>query len=532
MSRQHRDLLLLALGSAVLFGLRLGARDLWNPNEPIYGEAVVEMAQRADWLLPHVNGLVFAEKPILFFWLALLASKVMGGVSEAALRLPACLAGIATVLGTYVIARPYGGRARALASSLAAATLFGLFWNARCVQMDILVTASTLWVLIALTRVLDHGAKPVPGFVMAGAVAGLGFAAKGPVALICPGLTFGAYLVATRRWREVTAWPVLAGVTAFVCVAAPWFWSLHAEGQDGVIEEVLFRQNVVRFIHPWDHQAPWWYFLGSFWVDMAPWAFFVPFAAGVKRRNEGERRLALLSAIWIVVVVLFFSFSKSKRSPYVLPIAPAVALLAGEVAVTWVTGRWDAARRGWLAAMMSAIGAVFVVAGVTIAVGALVRLDRTAAVPVAVLGVVAIIAGALVVADVARARTRPQAPLSLALATAVIYVAAGGVALPALNAYKSARPLCEQIERIAGPEVQISSYGFWKWRSEYRFYLRRPITNLTSPGALREAWTGPRRVVLLVEADKLSDVRQVIGEAPPTLAGRVGSAAISVFTNR
>ncbi len=32
----RRDLLLLALGAGLLFTLFLGARDLWNPNEPLY----------------------------------------------------------------------------------------------------------------------------------------------------------------------------------------------------------------------------------------------------------------------------------------------------------------------------------------------------------------------------------------------------------------------------------------------------------------------------------------------------------------
>ena len=48
MDASRRELALLAIGSAVLFGLGLGARDLWNPNEPIYGEAVREMAERGE----------------------------------------------------------------------------------------------------------------------------------------------------------------------------------------------------------------------------------------------------------------------------------------------------------------------------------------------------------------------------------------------------------------------------------------------------------------------------------------------------
>ena len=88
MSTTRRDLLVIVLATATLFGVALGARDLWNPNEPVYGQAVAEMAARGDWLLPTVNGNEFGEKPILYFWLARISSRALGGVSELALRVP------------------------------------------------------------------------------------------------------------------------------------------------------------------------------------------------------------------------------------------------------------------------------------------------------------------------------------------------------------------------------------------------------------------------------------------------------------
>lgn len=288
MSASRRELLFLAIGSAVLFGLRIGARDLWNPNEPIYGEAVREMAERGEWLLPYVNGVAFAEKPVLFYWLALLASKLLGGVSEFSLRLPSFFAGIATVLGTYVLAKPYAGRARAVASAVCCATMFGVFWNARFVQMDILVTAGTLWVVIAVTRVLDHGGARLSGWMLAGAIAGFGFAAKGPVAWICPGLALVLYLVVTRRIRELARWEVLAAAAACLAVASPWYALLLTQGRADVVVEALFRQNVERFVNPWDHQAPFWYYFQYFWIDMAPWAFLVPLAVGLPRKTDGH----------------------------------------------------------------------------------------------------------------------------------------------------------------------------------------------------------------------------------------------------
>jgi hypothetical protein len=78
----------------------------------------------------------------------------------------------------------------------------------------------------------------------------------------------------------------------------------------------------------------------------------------------------------------------------------------------------------------------------------------------------------------------------------------------------------------------VASYAFWNWRAEYRYYLGLPITNLLGVEPLRETWNGPRRVVLLVEAERLADARQVIGDAKAVIEGRVGGGSVSVFTNR
>jgi len=530
-SASRRDLVVLTLGCAVLFGLRLGARDLWNPNEPIYGEAVREMAQRGDWLLPHVNGLIFAEKPILFYWMALVASKLMGGVSAWSLRLPSLAAGIVTVLGSYVLTRPYAGRARAMASAVVAGTLFGVFWNARFVQMDILVVAATLWVVLLIARVIDHDAAPLPGYMLAGAVAGLGFAAKGPVAWVCPGLVLLAYLAATRRLSALVRWEVAAGVAACLCAAAPWYLMLLYRGQSDLIAEVLFRQNFGRFVNPWDHQAPFWYYLQTFWVDMAPWGFFVPLAFRLNRRTEDERRLALLSWLWIAAIVAFFSLSKSKRSPYILPVAPAVAVLAGEVALLFATDGLSRLRRAWFTGVAATLAGVFVIGGAVILLAAPGRLPESA-VAVQVLGLAALVGGGFLLFDLLRTQARRRVPLSLATGTVVVYLATAGVTLPALNVLKSARPVCDRVLPLLHPDDVIASYAFWNWRAEYRYYLGRPITNLFGAAALRQAWEGEKRVVLFVEAEQLDDARAVIGDVRPAVAGKVGRGSIYVFTSR
>ena len=60
--------LLLAMG-ALLFLFRIGERDLWDPDETRDALVAREMRESGDWILPHFNGGIYAEKPPPFFWL-------------------------------------------------------------------------------------------------------------------------------------------------------------------------------------------------------------------------------------------------------------------------------------------------------------------------------------------------------------------------------------------------------------------------------------------------------------------------------
>ena len=94
---QHAGMLLFL--AALLFLPLLGARDLWAPVEPRYAEIVRIMFAKGEWVVPTVNGDLYTDKPILYFWLALIASKIAGGVNEWTVRLPAGSGGYRLCLG-------------------------------------------------------------------------------------------------------------------------------------------------------------------------------------------------------------------------------------------------------------------------------------------------------------------------------------------------------------------------------------------------------------------------------------------------
>src|SRR5262245_64114492 len=132
----YRGPIVLALFTAALFLPGLGTRDFWAPGEPIYGEIIRVMYERNDWLVPMVNGQLYADKPILYFWLALIVSKIAGSVNEWTVRLPAALGGLGLVLITYQFGKTFYDRRTGFISGLVLATSGRVLWESGFLRLD------------------------------------------------------------------------------------------------------------------------------------------------------------------------------------------------------------------------------------------------------------------------------------------------------------------------------------------------------------------------------------------------------------
>ncbi|HXV77899.1 MAG TPA: glycosyltransferase family 39 protein [Candidatus Polarisedimenticolaceae bacterium] len=525
----RRELAAFALLSAMLFLPGLAARDLWNPNEPLYGRVVVEMYERGDWWIPTFNGRVFDEKPILYFWLALGLSTVAGGVSEWSLRLPSALAGSVGVALVYRLALTHAGHRRARIAAALFATTYLVFWSARSVQMDLLLSVTTLAAVLAGTRAMRERGTAVVAWSLCGASVGLGFLAKGPVGVICPLLALGAHAAVARVLPSVRGTMLATAVAAVVAV--PWLLVLLGRGQHEFLDELLVRQNVTRFLAPWDHERAWWYFLLHFWLDMAPWGFLLLLVRLSGREAASVRLLDRWCVAWILTIVAFFSLSASKRSPYILPVAPAVAILAAGTVERWLDRTLDPVRRAalWLiaAAMTVALPLLGGYAWLVLRVRYPTLAQPLTAAAV-VLGV-----GALAAAwSLARARARPAlAPAALFATVVALYLLAATWALPALDPLKSSRPFCEEVRSITGDAAAIRSYRGWEWRAGYIYYLGREIPRIETPAALRAYWESSEPVFLVVEDGQLDEVRDALGSIEPLVKRPVGSKTAYLFTN-
>jgi len=464
---KSRIVALLAFSGALFF-VNTWGYDLWPSDEPRFGQVAREMMQSGDYLVPHVNGRPYNEKPPLLFWLIAAASGPFGDVTEFSARAPSGLAAIAVVLLTYLLAtRMYGVRVGFWSGIIVATT--GFFWaEARWVRTDMLLTAFTMGSLYAFWR--WHESRQ-PFFLVAFylAVAG-GLLTKGPPALVFPGLLIGAFYWKRKTDRRKLYW--LAGFGAACAVALAWFiparLAVSGGGEVGAqVGSEALRQIIGRVFLGVSHMQPPWYYVLNLPYLLLPWSLFLPWVLPWvwKRRREDEKMRLLLA--WTVPAFIFFSLILGKRGVYVLPLFPAFAILEARS----ILDLMDSARAAWRRRTGYAWGFLLVVLG--LAPLAVVYTEYGDAwTPYALLFVGCAVAFGAWTFWSSRRTEAKRLHVRIAVQFGVLCVLAALILMPAANAYQGASTICRPLARLsdAGVEYRLYTVGFS--REEYIFYAR------------------------------------------------------------
>src|SRR5690606_29730703 len=88
-----------------------------------------------DYVLPRLNGILYFEKPPLFYWLEASVIKTLG-ISEWSMRLWPALLGLLGALMSYGVARRFYGREAGLVAGSVLATTLLYYMLARVIILD------------------------------------------------------------------------------------------------------------------------------------------------------------------------------------------------------------------------------------------------------------------------------------------------------------------------------------------------------------------------------------------------------------
>ena len=557
--------ILLALG-LLLFVPKLGM-PLLDPDEGLYADIAQEMVTSGDWVIPHINGLPYLEKPPLYFWLTALTYHLLGP-SEWATRVWSAIAAIGTVLLTWRIGRRLYGSTAGLLAGVVLATVVGNALYVRRASTDQLFIFCLTLALYGFLRDAERPDRGRTRFLLFYVGAALGVLAKGFIGVVFPVLIVGVALVVVRRlgWRELN---LLRGAVLFAAIAVPWHalvaWRSPALFDFYVVDNHLLRfLNARRYVED-DVPSSTPAFLLATFVWAFPWSVF----ALARRDRDRSARAAWrpLVVIWLVSIVGLFALSRFKHEYYALPAFPALAVLVG---AAWTSardiGRWLVV--GLVGCSIVGLWALWVGGSLTAgqALGGLAELNayyrilRDQGFPFPFssprpfgqllqgLGLVLLVGWGLATFCWFRARRLG--------AFVVLVVTAGAITvlmfrlLDVVEPMHSVKETARAINEQAGPSDVLLVEGTLEYSPALPFYTRRRFAMVNgalnyfsiaaslpearglflNTSELVELWAGPRRVFLVVRRPRAQSIVVALPAAHVHEVGRYGSRWL--YSNR
>jgi 4-amino-4-deoxy-L-arabinose transferase-like glycosyltransferase len=464
------------------------AGPLLDPDEGLHAAIALEMVERGDWVVPRFLGQPFLDKPVLFFW-AQAASLAVLGETEAAVRLPGHLFGLLGAVATGLLAGLFlGVRGAVIAAAIYATLGLPLALNQAAVH-DVALVPWTTMALAALLVAWRSAARAALAWcAVAGLALGLSVLTKGLVGVALVGLPMAVLVVLDRRLPARLAAGAVLALAVAAAVALPWYLAME-RAHPGYLHYFLVERHVLGYttatqIH--GHRA-WWYYLPIIIGGSLPW---LPFAVAaikvwVRRGPSGTGKwdpsaeASRVGCTWLVSGLAFLSLAGSKLVTYVLPLFPAVAVLA---AVPWVrdaaggpAARLDLRSRHafrWHAAG----GALLCPALVAVAVARFGVLPGAAGLAAALM-VAGGWVGLAALADRLPARHLLQGSV---LGVAAVLMVALLALLPPVARTLTARDLADWVNRQGVLPEQIWVVG--ERAGSFVFYLRPPLRALLAPG--------------------------------------------------
>lgn len=328
----------------VIYAVGMFTPPLLDDVDTMHAEAAREMVSRHDWVTLYINGVRYLEKPPLPYW-AVATSYKLFGISNWSTRLPLALSVLALLLAAYGLGKLAYGERGGLLSAIVLATTIGPYIFTRFQIPDAIVA---LWLTLGFYFFLRAIKEERPSHLSCwgfAATCALNTLTKGLIGLVFPFAAIGLYLVLTGKLEFLRKLRLFSSTLVFLAIAAPWH-VLAALGtpDQGPVRGFLWfyfvNEQFLRYLNkrvPRDYDTvP----LLLFWVLLlvwaVPWVAFLPQSLRdvPMRWREWRSQLTmrqsanLLFALWLIVIVGFFSFS-TRQEYYTIPAVPAIALLVG-----------------------------------------------------------------------------------------------------------------------------------------------------------------------------------------------------------
>ena len=216
---------------------------------------------------PTLQGKPWLEKPVLYYWQAMLSFRV-AGITDQAARLPAAFDAALLIAAIYFFLRRFRPGSE-LDGALITASCAGVVGFAHAAATDMPLAAAFAIALLAWYAWYEsrrHIYLAVFYIFLA-----LGTLAKGPVAPALSAVIVFFFVAVKRDWRAIPRTLWIPGIALYLAVMLPWYIAVQLRNPE-FFRVFILEHNLARFSEDvYHHRQPFWFYLPVFLLAMMPW---------------------------------------------------------------------------------------------------------------------------------------------------------------------------------------------------------------------------------------------------------------------
>ncbi|MBI5491432.1 MAG: phosphatase PAP2 family protein [Deltaproteobacteria bacterium] len=307
---------------------KTGGFFLFDVDEAVFSEASREMVETGDYITPTYNYEPRYDKPVLIYWL-MSASFKLFGLTEFAARFTSSLFGSLLVFMTFLFMRRVKGGSAAFFAALALLLNLEYFVYTHSAVTDMTLAFFVSASIYSFYLGAFEDRKWFTAFWVSAALAVL---TKGAVGLLFPLAVAFLFSMLSKDMTRVKGLFSPRLIALFLVISAPWFAAQFYINGWEFFNAFVIKHHIHRYSEVISsHGGPFYFYLGVLVAGFFPWVAFLPGAVyrGIKERLDPLSDLYLLSSVWFIFVLVFFSIAKTKLPNYIFPLFPAGAILAG-----------------------------------------------------------------------------------------------------------------------------------------------------------------------------------------------------------